>query len=187
MRPPRGPDAYPVRSTEASVSIGIDAQNGVRDIVTGDQYLDVDLHKKRIVALLVEAQAGGGASSQIMTEEIELVLGDGTTLSPASAEEAAQRGKRSATLIVFPWVVPLISPLGIVLSAVFRSKANRDMRADFTQKALPHPCRLTADEPARGYVYFILPSKESTLSGATVRVPVTDTSAGSRVVIEQTI
>jgi len=185
MRTPKGPESYPVHVAEQSLRIGIDPQNGPRDVQAGDQYLDVNLKGKRIVALLVEAQKSDDAPLQMMTNEIKLVLPDGTELHPVSSPEAANKGKRSAALIVFPWVVPLISPLGIVLSAVFRGKANRNMRSDFAQKALPHPCSLSKEQPALGYVYFILPSKAKTLKGAKVLVPVANSSTNERVVVEQ--
>lgn len=90
-------------------------------------------------------------------------------------------------LVVFPWVIPLLSTIGVIVSAVMVHKANKNMKADFANKALPSPVLLTSEQPTLGYAYFILDRRPKTLAGMKVTVPVVNTSTGERTLFEQVL
>jgi len=182
-----GPSDYAFHQSSSDVQIGL--LPFYYSDKSGDPAthpFDVNLKGKRVVALQLEIQKTGEAHLQIPTRDITLTLKNGTVVPLAASAIASKKSKRSAALIVFPWVVPLLSILGVVVSAILVVKANKNMAIDFESKSLPELVTIPREQPILGYVYFVLPERPPSAEGMRVTIPVMDVETGAKFSIEQT-
>lgn len=147
---------------------------------------DVNLNGKRVLALQMEIQKTGDENLQIPTSEITLTLKSGEVVPIAASDLASKRSRRSAALVFFPWVVPFLSLLGVVVSAILVGKANSNMRTDFRAKSLPGVVTIPREQPTLGFAYFVLPKRQSSTEGMRVTIPVVNAVTGAKFSIGQT-
>jgi hypothetical protein len=120
-----------------------------------EKAFDTDLRDDGVVALLVTVQNRGTQPFEMKT--MDVVLRDGAgTLKLLSADDAAERAKKSATARAIGWslIVPIIGiPFAATASVMHTNKVNRQMREDFTAKFLSS----ATVEPGKdntGYLFF---------------------------------